>query len=176
MTITDETYYNNPICFIGDFEVSNSRNSAQSDSLSNLLFSIAVYEQEYLQTIMGTELYAEYVSTSSDEKWNILIDKLRDVQLKRSPIANYIYFYHRRDNEIASGSNGDYMPKMDNMETVPTVKKRIIAWNDMVNQNASLFAWIYQNLIDTEIPLIETTAQWDYSQWERLLKKESGFL
>ena len=173
--IIDNTYFNNNILPLGSFEVSNSRNGEGVAHKSIAInFSISVYEPKYLKELMGSELYAEYVDTKSDSKWTVLIDKLRNVETKRSPIANYVYFYHRRDNAIAKGDNGDFVPKTDNMQSVSINQRMRIAWDDMVSQNEDLMRWIYNSVINTDSPAIETTASWDMACWDRLLTEQGG--
>ena len=173
--IIDNTYFNNNILNLGTFEVSNSRSKAVEDKSVAINFSIAVYEPRYLKEIMGSELYAEYVASESDDKWLPLIAKLRNVETLRSPIANYVYFYHRRDNAIASGDNGDYVAKADNQQSVSINQRMRTAWDDMVFQNEVLLKWIYDNIINSETPAIETTAEWNIAAWDRLLT-EQGIL
>ncbi len=171
--IIDNTYFNNNILNLGTFETSNSRsNDAVEYKIAAIDFSISVYEPKYLLEFMGMELYAEYESTKSDSKWKPLIDKIRNEEKKRSPIANYIYFYHKRDNEIASSDSVDYRPKVDNSTVISNDRRRALAWNDMVYQNSVLFTWVHDNIVNAETPTIVTTAVWDISGWERLLKEQ----
>lgn len=171
--IIDNTYFNNNILNLGTFETSNSRsNDAVESKIAAIDFSISVYEPKYLLEFMGMELYSEYESTKSDSKWKPLIDKIRNEETKRSPIANYVYFYHKRDNEIASSDNVDYKPVVDNSTVISVDKRRALAWNDMVFLNSILMKWIYDNIVNTEAPVIETTALWDVAGWERLLKEQ----
>ena len=171
--IIDNTYFDNNILNLGNFETSNSRsNDVMENKIKAIDFSISVYEQKYLCELMGVELYSEYEASKSEEKWQPLIEKLRNEETKRSPIANYVYFYHKRDNEIASSDNVDYKPVVDNSTVISVDKRRALAWNDMVFLNSILMKWIYDNIVNTETPVIETTALWDVAGWERLLKEQ----
>jgi len=169
MSLIDETYFAYEPCFLGNFESSNGYGEVIQPKLVGIKRSINRFEPEYLKLLMGEELYAEYVSTISDAKWLPLIAKLKDTSTKISPIANFVYFYHRNENSIVSGDNGDYVPKMDNMQSVGVGVKMVIAWNDMVRLNATLMRWIYDYIITAETPAIETTATWDISKWDCVL-------
>lgn len=126
---------------------------------------------------MGEEVYSEYVASIDDSKWAVLKSKLVDSVNKISPIANYVYYFHRKEHKFASGDTGDYMTKKDNTLTVQPEHKMIAAWNNMVELNYEVCKWIFYDVIMTETPEIVTTAAWDYSMWESdLLKKQTGYL
>jgi len=176
MSLIDETYFGFEPCYLGDFESSNGYGNVVSNKLIEVRRSIKRFEPEYLTMLMGTELYAEYVSTITDPKWDALKALLVNSTDKISPIANFVYYRHRREHKFESGDNGDYMTKKDNMIAVQPEHKMIIAWNNMVDLNIPILKWIWDYVICAETTAIETTATWDYSQWEtELLYKQIGY-
>jgi hypothetical protein len=170
----DNRFFNNQICKLGTFEVSNGRASAMQDKATDIDFSIAKYEPEYLRMLMGSEVYEEYKSTINDTKWTPLVSRLVDDVNFISPIANYVYCKHKYNSYIESNGKLDYITKADNMTVISPTERYKIAWNDMVDMNNILFDWIYKNILISDIPAIETTAQWDTSYWEFLTTYESG--
>lgn len=177
MSLIDETYFAYEPCYLGTFEGSNGYGQVEEPKLLAVKRSILRFEPKYLQLLMGEELYSEYVSSISNAKWLPLKQKLLDTTNKISPIANYVYFYHRKEHKFESGDTVDYQTKKDNMVAVQPETKMINAWNDMVELNIVVCKWIWDYIICAETPAIETTATWDYSQWEEyLLTKENGFV
>lgn len=177
MSLIDETYFGFEPCYLGDFESSNGYGNVVSNKLVEVRRSIARFEPIYLKLLMGEELYAEYVSTITDVKWDELKSKLVDAENKISPIANFVYYFHRKEHKFESGDTGDYMTKKDNTLTVQPEHKMIYAWNNMVDLNLPILKWIADEVIDAETPAIETIATCDYSAWEcDLLRKQTGYL
>lgn len=169
----DNRFFNNPICKLGTFEVSNGRATAMQDKASDIDFSIAKYEPEYLRMLMGSEVYEEYKSTIDDIKWEPLKTRLVDDVNFISPIANYVYYKHRRITAVSSDGVKDYTTKTDNTDGVGISSRLVTAWNDMVDLTQPICQYIYNSIITSNAPAIETVAQWDYSGWEILLKKQS---
>lgn len=170
----DNRFFNNPICKLGTFEVSSGRATAMQDKASDIDFSIAKFEPQYLRMVMGSEVYEEYKSDMDNAKWQPLIDRLVDSVNFISPIANYVYCKHKHTNYVETNGKTDYIAKADNMTVISPTERYKIAWNDMVEMNNILFCWIYENIINTDEPVIETTAKWDIANWEKLTTEESG--
>lgn len=174
MSLIDETYFAYEPCYLAGLDSSNSEVS--SPNLIEVRRSIKRFEPEYLTMLMGVELYAEYVSSISNTKWDELKALLVNATDKISPIANFVYYRHRYEHKFESGTNGDYITKKDNMVAVNPEQKMIISWNNMVDLNTPILKWIWDSVISAETPAIETTAIWDYSQWETdLLHKQIGY-
>ena len=175
--IIDETYFNNEPCKIGGLiQSAGIPSDMGADNLNALRRAVYRFEPLYLELFFGTELYAEYVSTISDEKWAVLLNRMRDTTYKISPVANYVYYKYRPETVIKTSDSGDYVPKKDNMQTVSVNHKLIIAWNDMVDLNTRLFKWVEDSIINAEEPMITTTAKWDCTGWTQLLKKQVAWL
>ena len=184
MIFTDETYYEYEPVKINGLDTSNGiSDKVGSFKLLDIQRSIKIHERTYMEMLLGkdvaNEFYADFKDNPETTKWNDLISQLRDKDLKRSPLANFVYCEFKRDHYIESGDNGDFIPKADNMQIVSPEKKIINAWNDMVNQNEKICQWIVDNIIISESPVISTQNEIDTCMWYStygLLKRENGFL
>lgn len=125
--------------------------------LYDLSAYIARYEDEYLELALG-EMYnpfCEYLRSgeSGDDRWNNLKGKLAiepkdgGFTLKRSPIANYVYFHYLRDHQSDATATG-VKKDTDEGTLVSPELKMVRAWNDMVSMNDALFRWIDSNRND----------------------------
>lgn len=122
--------------------------------LYDLSSYIARYEDEYLEFALG-EMYdpfCEYLRSggSGEEKWDTLKGKLvielkeGEFTMKRSPIANYVYFHYLRDHQSDATATG-VKKDTDEGTLVSPELKMVCAWNDMVSMNDALFRWIDSN-------------------------------
>lgn len=125
--------------------------------LYDLSAYIARYEDEYLELALG-EMYnpfCEYLRSgeSGDDRWDNLKGKLAielkdsGFTLKRSPIANYVYFHYLRDHQSDATATG-VKKDTDEGTLVSPELKMVRAWNDMVSMNDALFRWIDSNRND----------------------------
>lgn len=180
MSLIDETYFQFEPVFIPGLESSNGFSSkVGGDRYLALIRTIERFEPAYMEMLLGDYVANEYYADTENSKWEPLITVLRNEDKKISPIANFVYCEFRRENFIATGDNGDMLPKVDNMQVVPLEHKLINAWNDMVRQNEKVCKWILDNLIDTDTPIIDLENEIDITKWTTtygLLTKENGFL
>lgn len=128
-------------------------NRAIVDSLQAFVME---YEQEYLEKLLGEELYEKFSSyiengkEPSEKRWDDLIDRLvvkrndGEKALSKSPIANYIYFHYLRHNHTQATITG-VKADGDDGRLVSPERKMIFAWNDMVEMNRRLVGWLEEN-------------------------------
>lgn len=123
--------------------------------VGGLEYFIAKFEPEYLGKLLGKELSEEFLSyldrrEESEEKearWEDLISKLKwtrrigKKEINLSPIANYIYFFYLRHNHAQATTTG-VKQDTDDGKLLSPERKMVFAWNNMVEMNKALFAWI----------------------------------
>lgn len=90
-----------------------------------------VPDQRYLDIRDGVE----YEYSGVTNKWQGLT--FGD-QLKRSPIANYVYWHYIKDNNSFTMGAGEVKPENSTSENVSPKFKMIRAWNEMVHMNREL--------------------------------------
>lgn len=150
--IIDETYFINensiPVTGIDKFDVA-------------IKDSIVLYEEKVLDLLLGYKLrkemkaaYDASVLTESPvtlpEKWNrfingaefeytvngeVVLDKwigLKNAS-KRSLIANYVYFFHRKNNVSQNSGAGETISNTENSTVTSPYVKCFDAWNEMVD-------------------------------------------
>ena len=184
MIFTDETYYEYEPVKITGLDTSNGiSEEVGSFKLLELQRAIKIHERTYMQMLLGKdvadEFYVDFKADPETKKWDDLVSQLRDTDLKRSPLANFVYCEFKREHYIESGDNGDFVAKADNMQIVSPEHKIINAWNDMVNQNEKVCKWIFDNLLIAETPVITINSEIENTMWFTtygLLRKENGFL
>lgn len=55
-------------------------------------------------------------------------------QTKESPIANYVYYWIRRNNATQTSGSGEKIMQQDNATNESPIQKQTDAWNEMVDQ------------------------------------------
>lgn len=109
------------------------------------------YEDEFLELALG-EMYnpfCEYLKSggSGNDRWDQLkrqlVTELKNgaFALKRSPIANYVYFHYLRGHQSDATVTG-VKKDTDEGVLVSPEAKMVFAWNDMVIMNEKLFSWL----------------------------------
>jgi len=154
--ITDYTY------FINEISIPIKSTAALNGAIND---SIALYEDEVLKKLLGYKLWKEMkaaydasvatVSTPLPTKWDRFIngaefdytidgetctDKwigIKNVE-KRSFVANYIYFFHRRNNVSQNSGVGETIAIVENSKIVSPYAKCVNAWNKMIDMYGEL--------------------------------------
>lgn len=127
--------------------------------------SIALYEDQILRLLLGYKLWKEMkaaydasvaeIPTPLPEKWDrfingaefeykvngeTVLDKwigLKNTS-KISLIANYVYFFHRRNNVSQNNGIGETISNAENATVVSPYAKCVNAWNTMVDMYGEL--------------------------------------
>jgi hypothetical protein len=125
-----------------------------------LALAITKYEHRYLKQFFGYEFYtlfqagilattqiyedirdgSTYVDTAGyTQEWEGFMTS------ERNPIANYIYFYHRRDIITSTDGIGEQSSAVENGSRVSPNYKMTQAWNEMVDMNKKLHDFLVAN-------------------------------
>jgi hypothetical protein len=135
--------------FVGDIEIANVN---QEEIAADLNQSIKTYEREVLIQLLGYTLYKELAAATpvTGDKWDKLINgedfsytlNGRTVETnwpglkgyeKKSPIAYYVYFMHRRKrSSYNAGVGQEVEPKTDNSIKGNLYAKLVFIWNEFI--------------------------------------------
>lgn len=143
MSFIDDTYFNEDISLTGQ-------------QLTNISSWITRYEEELLKKLLGYTLYTELID-DLDENDNPQTQKfidlvggkafsfelngytistkwegLRNVTIKKSLIAYYVYYHYRNKTETYSTISGEKRNASENSISVNAVYNLVDAWNKMV--------------------------------------------
>lgn len=170
--ITKSYFLENPLYIPQGKPNSGVPSDLYSNSIKELDRAIKLYEKEYMVYLLGSELYAEYLSDMEDEqkkvKWSDFNAKLCDTELFVSPIANYIYCMYLDDNSMEYNGRVFTTEKKENQDVVGMEKKKIKEWNKMVEMTKTFLDWLILNPI-------ETIAEIDTSYWDTLTDYKNHF-
>lgn len=172
MSIIDETYLKHSPVFIDGLDSSNGFDpDITAPKVVAVRRAIEIYEAELLEMILGEEAYAEYVSTKADEKWNTFKEKLANSTTKISPIANYVFYYFRKDNAVKTADTSDYVRKYGNDASMVGIEENnVVVWNKMCKLLYKFFIWLEDN--ETSLGL---TSVIDKCNWDRLTTTKNVF-
>lgn len=160
--LIDETYFQYGIISIPDLISTGITSQAAASKLARLTRAIAVYQDKYLNILLGDTLYSEYKVGS--EKWETLKALLVNTELKTSPIANYVFFYYWPDHCTPNLGVGSVVGKTDGGTILDASAKTIPAWNDMVSMNIKVMEYLYSNRANYEHDDVELP----YCNWNEL--------
>ncbi len=142
--------------FYGDLSVVNSESPAVNSRLNSF---ISKYEFEFLTDVLGSRLYKLFRDGLDldpvDAKWTALKsgDGLAWRGLvyddgfgnKKSPIANFIYFYWLGKSVSETTAFGEKLPNFEGGRGTSVVWKQCEVWNEMCDQVDSLFQFYQTN-------------------------------
>lgn len=138
-----------PSYFIGEINIPNTGSAEVSERLT--LF-ITQYEPQFLQHLFGYPLYKAFsaVTPPTDQRfldilngkeytdfqgrlqlWKGLIIPANPPVSPQSPIANYIYYWYRRNNATQTTDFGEVISSAENSINASPRKKMASAWNYM---------------------------------------------
>jgi hypothetical protein len=149
--IIDYTY------FINDLGIPIKSTPALNTAIND---SITLYEDEVLKLLLGYKTWKDMKTAydaagTLDTKWDKLIngaefeytingityfDKWVGFQndSKVSLIANYVYFFHRRNNTSQNTGIGETVPTSENSKVISPYTKLVVAWNKMIDMYGEL--------------------------------------
>lgn len=145
--IIDYTY------FINEISIPIQSRAELNAAITN---SIGLYEDEILKLLLGYKLWKEMrtafdaLPTALPTKWDRFINgaefefELNGVMYldkwiglkntsKRSFIANYVYFFHRRNNVSQNSGIGETVSTAENSRIINPMAKLHDAWNKMID-------------------------------------------
>lgn len=142
--IIDYTFFQDGLLRI-DGALALAAPSVTNKGIQNAINSfIERYEPEYLSKLLGDELYNDFLKSREESvnKWDefkaILVE---GDSFKRSPIANYVYFFMLRSFNSDATLNG-VKTDSDEGHLISPERKMVNAWNDMVKMNTKLVKWL----------------------------------
>ena len=141
--------------FEGDLSIGQISSPAVIASVN--LF-IKKYEDEFLAKLLGYPLFKLFkagiaaetpdqryldIKTGVEYEYSGHLNKWRGLTfesdgLKRSPIANYVYWFYMKDNASFTMGAGEVKPENSTSENVSPKLKMIRAWNEMAHMNREL--------------------------------------
>lgn len=155
--IIDYTY------FINEISIPIQSRAELNEAITN---SITLYENEVLKLLLGYKLWKEMKAAydasvltespvSLPEKWDRIINGVefeytvngktildKWIGLKNaskiSLIANYVYFFHRRENVSQNSGIGETIASAENSTIVSPYAKCVNSWNKMVDMYGEL--------------------------------------
>lgn len=163
MKVIDKTYFQ-----YGDMQIGQFGSQEVQDKLT---WYIDNYEPEILRLLLGNTVYNDLIAsidaatspTDIPEPYYSLLygadflapegwgsahqmhwDGLRSQ--KDSLVAKYVYFYYLRSEATFLTGNGVTVPKLENATRVASNPLQRARWNEMVDQNKTLFAYMRSNM------------------------------
>ena len=145
--LINEEYFKGEIVIPNLNSVGNGISSQIASSNLELLLSfIDKYEKRFLVSLLGRccadEFYKEIEKWELSGKWLDLKNKLVDETLKISPIANYVYYWYRRNDVSITTGIGEMETDSDNSVRVSSALKMCRAWNEMVEWVIDTRVWM----------------------------------
>ena len=137
--------------FINDISIPSTRPTGET----SIDASIAKYEKEVLQMVLGYELYDLFIANPTDQRFvDISIGKEFEFDFcgktvkrkwnglknadKESLIAYYVYFKHKSNLNTITASISEVKPKLENSNPASANMKLIRAWNNFVELSGDL--------------------------------------
>jgi hypothetical protein len=132
--------------------------SARGEDLLNF---ITPHELEYLEHLLGEDLYQEFADAldtagnlyaSLAAKWQALLlkiypqDQTASPAYYYSPAAGYVYFVYNRYQQSITTDGGQVTAKFENAEMITNWNKMTFAWNRMVSLSEIIREWIVDNI------------------------------
>lgn len=155
MSLIDHTYFNGKL---------NLPQVAETEGRNIVNSFITLYENELLQKTLCLDLWKEFSdgiagSGTPVEKWAKLLTGeyfdyggrkhywvgFQNTDLKRSPIANYVYYKFMEHKVTDNTLVGVVSPQTTNAVRVDPVKKMVDAWNEMVDMLTELKLYLNLN-------------------------------
>lgn len=143
--IVDASFFYGPLNIEG-LMANSGADFTQAAIQKGLQQFIERYEVQYLVRLLGRKLgleFANYLGKEEKEpeaRWDNLLARL--VPMPRvSPIANYVYFYYVRGNQVHATSLGATETNSDN-KVVSCDPLIIPAWNGMVDMNRAIHSYL----------------------------------
>lgn len=137
---------------------------SQQPVLSSINDLIAINEPDLLIALLGVDLYnafqAGLLEDPIDPKWEALLNGgeyldrrnqkciwhgLANDSRKTSVIANYVYYNYMKQTASWSAGVGEVLPTMINGSRFAGANKMVTAWNDMVDSNLAMIAYLNQH-------------------------------
>lgn len=153
--IIDSTYFVNRL---------NLPQTGNSAGLAEVQDFIDQYEPEYLQCVLGLELWQAFTAGTEgsglpDQRWTDLLEGkdftkqncayhwngFKPLTGKISPIANYVFFQFVEEREEDFTLVGNVKSTTENNRVVSATQRLVYTWNRMVDMNRLLYNFLQVN-------------------------------
>ena len=141
--------------FVGELQIPNITGSAPAVTprVNELQWFIKKYEPEFLELLLGTDLYLEFstgiAAASPLAKWTALKNKIYQIDTQNgtyfSPAAAYVYYHFMRNSQTATTSVGEIKPGKKSAVYVTNTMKMVTAWNDMCKECNEIWEWLEED-------------------------------
>lgn len=143
------------IVTISDFKVPYSIAQAEQANVAAVIQEyIDRYEPEYLNNLLGVELYGLYKATPGNypelnagasyvNEYGVLVQQYG----LKSGIVPYVYYFYLRERETFTTGSGEQKVNKGNPQT--GLYKQVNAWNDMVTKTWQILGYV--NTINTQV-------------------------
>jgi hypothetical protein len=148
-----------PQYFTGEINLTNLNQTAVLNRLSGF---ITKYERKFLQKVLGYPLDEQFTTgystpSTAEQKWKDLAegkiytrtdgktvrwDGLINTANLESPIANYIYYWERRDAYTKTTVAGEKNNKVENSDNADAAGKLARAWGEMLKWVCDLYDFL----------------------------------
>lgn len=123
-----------PSIFVAEIAIAQSENPYVDTNIQSF---IDKYERKFLRDeLFGATFYAEILSglalldtNPAKAKWI----SLRDETDLKQMIANYVYYWYKRNETTLSAGISEVKPKAQNSDVTNSIDKQVRAWNEMVH-------------------------------------------
>lgn len=139
--------------FINEIFIAGQANSVDVESSrSKLSGFIAKYEPRFLDEFLGHDLKIAFLDGLQiqpiPEKWQNLKNILVNEETKESPIANYVYFFYKRNEVTTTTGVGEFNQLSENAERASSIDKQVMAWNEMLDLSFKIYDFLKNNQSD----------------------------
>lgn len=146
--------------FRGELSVPNTDSQAVGSKLDAF---IAKYEVKFLGDVLGLPLYRLFragllVTPTVDAKWITLRDGdgedwkgliyTEGEGVRRSPIANFVYFHWMRDAVSTWAAQGEKLPTLEGGTRTAANGRMARVWNELCDEVSGLYTFVSSNLTD----------------------------
>lgn len=122
-----------PSIFVAEIAIAQSENAYVDDNIQKF---IDKYERKFMLELFGATFYAEILAglalldtNPAKAKWI----SLRDETDLKQMIANYVYYWYKRNETTLSAGISETKPKAQNADVTNSIDKQIRSWNEMVH-------------------------------------------
>jgi len=145
--------------FKGEQNVAGTENIGTRENLQTF---IDKYEPKFLDILLGSVLYQEFVSGLAVVEPETILPKwiaLRDEFGLKEMLVCYVYYWYTQNNTTLTAGTGEVKPNNENSVAAQSWDKQVKAWNEMASMTR-LFD------LDTEVyPEFVRTWWRNYDYW-----------
>lgn len=141
--------------FVGELQIPNLTGSAPAVTprVNELLWFIKKYEPEFLELLLGEDLYLEFsagiAATTPEAKWTTLKNKIYQIDsvngIYMSPAAAYVYYHYMCNATTVTTIAGEVKPGKQSAVQVNNTRKIVLAWQSMCDDSEEIWKWLEED-------------------------------